>query len=228
MIQQIQLPIANAYLVMGTRPILVDTGAPGDAERIVRAMAKHGVKPADLALILLTHGHGDHAGSAAALRKRSNAPLMVHKADLDMLQSGRNRPFQTTSLEAKLIKPFVNKPFPPVIPDIVIDGTTDLTEFGLSGQLLHTPGHTLGSVSLRLEDKESGGFVAIVGDLLMGGRMGGALWTRRPQPHYFVESPVLLAGSLQQVLDEDPHTLYVGHGGPLTGQRVQQWYQRQQ
>lgn len=222
MIQHIRLPLANAYLVQGVRPILVDTGAPGDAVRIAAALQKVGVALTDLALILLTHGHGDHAGSVAALRKRSGAPVMVHSADLEMLQAGRNRPFHTTSLEAKLIQPFVNRPFPPVDADIVIDGPTGMADFGLAGELIPTPGHTQGSVALLMRDNQNAPCAAIVGDLLMGGRLGGALWPTLPQQHYFAEAPDLLPQSLQQVLKAQPHTLYVGHGGPLDGKRVQQ------
>lgn len=222
MIRQIHLPIANVYLVQGARPILVDTGAPGDADRIARALQQHGVALTDLALILLTHGHGDHAGSAAELRKRSGAPILAHRADLEMIKAGRNRPFHTTSLEAKLIKPFVNRPFPPADADIVIDGPTDLAEFGLAGELMPTPGHTQGSIALLVHDTQHARSNAIVGDLLMGGRLGGVLWSTRPQQHYFAEAPALLPHSLQQVLNEQPHTLYVGHGGPLEGPRVRQ------
>ncbi|MCB0063337.1 MAG: MBL fold metallo-hydrolase [Caldilineaceae bacterium] len=222
MIQPIRLPIANAYLVQGTRPILVDTGAPGDTARIVRALQQNGVALTDLALILLTHGHGDHAGSAAALRQQSGAPVMIHRADLDMIQAGRNRPFHTTSLEAKLIKPFVNRPFPPVDADIVVDGATELAAFGIAGQLLSIPGHTHGSVALLLQEPDRKQPAAIVGDLLMGGRFGGALWPTWPQQHYFAEAPGLLPKSLERLLAQQPHRFYVGHGGPLDGQRVQQ------
>ena len=44
-ITRIKLPLANAYLVQGKRPILVDTGAPGDADRIVAALRRAGVAP---------------------------------------------------------------------------------------------------------------------------------------------------------------------------------------
>lgn len=220
MIHRIHLPIANSYLLRGTRPILVDTGAPGDAERIKRALQQHGVALTDLALIVLTHSHGDHAGSAATLRSISGAPLLLHEADLDMLRDGHNRPFYTTSLEAKLIRPFVDRPFPPADADIVINGATDLTEFGINGQVIPTPGHTRGSVTLITEDEQQR-CAAIVGDLLMGGRLGGALWSTHPQQHYFAEIPNLLPDSLQQVLAQQPQTLYVGHGGPLHGEHVQ-------
>ena len=55
--------VANAYLLQADRTVLVDTGNPGNAPRILQAMNRAGVRPRDLALILLTHGHLDHFGS---------------------------------------------------------------------------------------------------------------------------------------------------------------------
>ena len=58
---------ANAYLVEAPRGlVLVDSGLPGSEKGILKAIAKLGKKPSDLKLILLTHRHLDHIGSAAA------------------------------------------------------------------------------------------------------------------------------------------------------------------
>ena len=55
------------FFIRGSRPILVDTGLPGNAPKILAAMQAEGYKPWDLALIIITHVHTDHFGSAAAL-----------------------------------------------------------------------------------------------------------------------------------------------------------------
>jgi hydroxyacylglutathione hydrolase len=62
MIVPIRLSISNAFLVRGERPVLIDTGCPGDTDTLLRALAKEGVAVRDLSLILHTHGHRDHAG----------------------------------------------------------------------------------------------------------------------------------------------------------------------
>jgi glyoxylase-like metal-dependent hydrolase (beta-lactamase superfamily II) len=218
-ITRIKLPLANAYLVQGERPILVDAGAPGDADRIVRALAQNNVRPADLSLILLTHGHGDHVGAANELATASGAPIALHYADDAMARSGRNVLGTLTGLEARMIAPFVDKPFPPVAASILIDESLDLGRYGMAGEVVATPGHTSGSISIFFDNGD-----AIVGDLLMGGSMGGALWPLQPRLHYFVGDFAQLAKSMDAVLARRPQQLLVGHGGPLAADAVQAWW----
>lgn len=219
-VTQIKLPLANAYLVQGERAILIDTGAPGDANRIVHALQQAGVAPADLALILLTHGHGDHAGSAHALAAWSGAPLAMHAADEAMARSGRNTLGVINGLEARLITPFVNKPFPPVTASHVFDDEFDLHRYGVAGRVIATPGHTPGSVSVLLANGD-----ALVGDLVMGGRLGGALYGARPRLHYFVSDFAQLHQSMEIVLATRTQRLLVGHGGPLDAATVRRWWE---
>ncbi len=58
--------------------MLVDTGMPGSEKRILKAVAGLGRKPSDVKLILLTHRHWDHIGSAAALKKETSGKLVSH------------------------------------------------------------------------------------------------------------------------------------------------------
>ncbi|MFN3982356.1 MAG: MBL fold metallo-hydrolase, partial [Caldilinea sp.] len=178
---------------------------------------KH-IRPADLALILLTHGHGDYVGAANELATASGAPLALHCADDAMARSGRNVLGALNGLEARMIAPFVNKPFPPVAASILIDAPLDLRAYGVAGEVIATPGHTAGSVSIFFDNGD-----AIVGDLLMGGRMGGALWSSQPRLHYFVADFAQLAKSIVTVLARRPQRLLVGHGGPLAVDAVRAW-----
>src|SRR5436305_1860705 len=75
MLTRIRLRFSSAYLVRGDRPVLVDTGGPGEVEKLLAALRKAGVDPRDLSLILLTHGHAYHAGNAAALQRMTGAPV---------------------------------------------------------------------------------------------------------------------------------------------------------
>lgn len=83
----------NAFLIRGEAGcVLVDTGNPGKAERILERLAKRDVAPDDIRLILLTHGHTDHFGSAAALRERTGAPVAIHALDADAVRQGIHQP----------------------------------------------------------------------------------------------------------------------------------------
>jgi hydroxyacylglutathione hydrolase len=221
-ITQIKLGFSNAYLLTGRKTVIVDTGMPGEEDKIMRAAAKVGVRQADISLILHTHAHVDHAGSTAALAKRLGVPTAVHPADAAMLQAGQMNPLTPLRLEARLIKPLVDKPFPPVTPDLLLNDAFDLHAFGVEGRILSTPGHTAGSVSLLLPDG-----TAVVGDVLMGGVMGGALFGARPNYHYFAEDVTAVRASIETLLAAGVHTFYVGHGGPLRRADVEKRFAEQ-
>ncbi|MEM8535272.1 MAG: MBL fold metallo-hydrolase [Chloroflexota bacterium] len=207
----INLQIANAYIVRGKQTIIVDTGGAGKTDTILQVLKKHDIAAKDISLILHTHGHTDHCGSTKELQEHIQAPTTVHHLDADMARSGRNDPLVPTSLEARLIRPFVNQPVPGFEPDVFIDREMSLHEYGVAAKILLTPGHTPGSITLLTDDGK-----AIVGDLLMGGMLGGTLFPHQPKYHYFADDLAQVQSSLAEVLAHQPLDIYVGHGGPLT------------
>src|SRR5208282_822502 len=76
----IRLRISTAYVILGARAVLVDTGSEGEEERILRGLRRYNVEPERVALLLHTHGHTDHAGSTRALKERLRIPAAVHTA----------------------------------------------------------------------------------------------------------------------------------------------------
>lgn len=214
----IRLRLSNAFLVIGDRPILIDTGSPGEMDAIAAALAEQRIHFRELALIILTHGHADHAGSAGPIRINLPIPLACHVADVDMVKKGEHRPFETVGLEAKLVKRFVPHKFPRIAPDIKFEDEFRLDEYGVAGKVIHTPGHTAGSVSVMLDNGE-----AVIGDLLRGGYFGGTLMPNKPLHHYFAEDRVQIKPSLEKVMGFDPHKLYVGHGGALSAESVHRY-----
>ncbi len=115
-------------------------------DRILAALARSGVAPGDLALILLTHGHGDHAGSALALRAATGAPIAMHAADATLTRHGRNGALPSTRWSSSVLRPLVDRPYPPFEPDLVLSDGMSLIRHGVDGTVLHTPGHTAGSI----------------------------------------------------------------------------------
>lgn len=102
-------------------------------------------------------------------------------------------------------------------PDVWLEDGRRLDVYGVAGRIMHIPGHTAGSISVVLDDGQ-----AIVGDVLMGGYWGGNLLARRPNWHYFAQDFSQTQASLVAILETGAHTLYIGHGGPLTAAAVQQ------
>ena len=75
--------MVNAFLLtFAGGAVLVDTGLPGSETKIEKVLANVGLCLADLKLIVVTHGHIDHAGSAKRLQKLSGAPIVLHEGDL--------------------------------------------------------------------------------------------------------------------------------------------------
>ncbi len=222
MVIRIKLAISNAYIVKGERCILVDTGSPGESGKILQALRHAGVGANDLALILHTHGHSDHCGSTAEITRLTRTPKAVHVADKHMVEHGRNDPLTPTRLAGALIRPFVGKVFEAISADWLLEEETDLREYGVAGRIVCTPGHTPGSISLITDEGE-----AIVGDLIMGGFMGGRFFPSLPDYHYFADDLQLVQKSIEKILALSPAKIHVGHGGPLEPDSVRERFKKE-
>ncbi|MER7751694.1 MBL fold metallo-hydrolase [Kitasatospora sp. NPDC097643] len=213
----------NAYLLLGRRPVIVDAGTPGSGRRILDRIAGHGVDPADVSLIVVTHGHIDHFGSAAELHRLTGAPVAGHVADLGPYRSGRVRePYLPTGPMGRAMarRRELHVQAEPFEPGVLISAETSLEDFGVAGRIMPTPGHTAGSVSVLTD---AGDLVA--GDLVANSFMG--LIPGRPANPPFHDDPVRNLASLRAMLALDPTALHVGHGTPLEPDRVRRWAQRE-
>jgi hydroxyacylglutathione hydrolase len=207
----------NAFLIRGdTGCVLVDTGNPGKADRILEWLAKHGVAPDDIRLILLTHGHTDHFGSAAELRERTGVPVAIHTLDADAVRQGIHRPDSlqpTWWLIAPLIRIAalrnlaVPERAPAFEPDIVFEGEFRLDEYGVAGRVVPTPGHTPGSISVLLDSGE-----AIVGDMVISSFLR---LLRRPRLPIVARDLERNWESIRRLLDLSPRIVYTSHGEPF-------------
>jgi len=193
MLVRIQGAISNCYLLLGERAVLVDAGAPGDLKRIQSVLARHGVDGKKLALILLTHGHSEHAGCAAELHRRTGAPVAIHAGDEELVRTGRNGVLAAQDALGRLVRPFIDEPFEAFAPDIVFREGVDLAPYGIRGRVLATPGHTPGSVSVVLASGE-----ALIGDVLRG----SMVWPNRARPAFFCNDPDLNSRSLVRLARE--------------------------
>lgn len=137
---------------------LVDTGTFWAHKRIVSGLAEIGKNPRDVQRMILTHAHGDHAGSAAKLLPQTSADgAHVHAEDADYIRQGKPAPSSGSFSRMMSKMPGMKYAAIPVIEELhdgqVLDVAGVMT-------VHHTPGHTPGHVSLVHE--ESG--VLITGD----------------------------------------------------------------
>lgn len=216
-IHTIPLGFDQCYLLCGEGVVLVDTGAPNKRAAFERALKRFHIFPEEIRLILITHGHWDHIGSARAIKEFTGAPLAMHAHDARWLQEA------TTPLPAGVTpwgKAFmaVHRLFMPLIrveavtPDILLDEKEfSLHPFGIPGMVLHTPGHSAGSMSVLLDSGE-----AFVGDLAMN-----RLPLRNsPGPAIFGDDPALMTESLRELVGRGAKTFYPAHGKPFPAEMI--------
>jgi hydroxyacylglutathione hydrolase len=211
----IRLGWAKAFVIRGKRPVLVDTGLPGNTPRIINSLHRNGIDPDWISLILITHGHSDHFGNAAELKKLTGAPVAIHKLDAEALTEGHDPSLKPTGFIGRMLVPLLERrgpaKAPPVEPDIFISDELDLRKYGVDGKVIHTPGHTPGSLSVILPGGEF-----IIGDLIMCGML--RFW----QPNYplFADNMFQLRESIKSILRQEPSKIYSGHGGPFNPKTV--------
>ncbi len=190
---------ANVYLVaIDDGLLLVDTGMPGNAKRIVAFTKSIGRQAADLRYIVLTHCDIDHIGSVAGLKELTGAQVAIHELDGPVL-AGEQRS-QKGGLAMAAIYRLLR--FRPVVPDLLLkDGDT------IGGlQVIHVPGHTAGSLVLCREDG-----VVFSGDALLSDQHGQV---RPPDPRLALDRVQALA-SAERIKALPIKLLCTGHGAPV-------------
>jgi hydroxyacylglutathione hydrolase len=153
--------------------VVIDPG--DDVESILDVIARHGLK---VRAILITHAHIDHVIGLKKMREATGAPVMMHQADLKL--------YQAMEMQAEWIR--WKTPQLAEVDDLLSEGKS-IKWGAYELRVLHTPGHTEGSVCLYLprhtastvaevgSDKVSAAGLLFAGDTLFEGSIGRTdLW----------------------------------------------------
>ena len=199
---------ANCYLIqIETGYILIDTGIKNRRKQLEDAITDAGCKPGDLKLIIITHGHVDHVGNAAYLRDKYGAKIAMHSGDVKMVTGAGMFADVPPSLMIKLVGFFMNLTgigdFETFTPDILLEDNQSLQEYGLDAQVIHTPGHSKGSISIIMDSGE-----LFSGDIFNGSVEGVT---------NLVDDQSMLDSSVDHLKTLDPEVFYPGHGKPFQG-----------
>lgn len=158
----------NAYLLEGPRGLtLVDTGHPRSGTAIVHELETAGFHLKDIEQIVITHYHNDHCGGAAAVLEKRRVKVLAHPRDIPQLKGA---PVVGWTL-ARRVAEVANRlwfPYRPLETIVPLDPPHPLRPLPY-WQVLHTPGHTAGSISLYQPSEQ----VLLCGDALTnrGGRL---------------------------------------------------------
>ena len=193
---------SRVYLIEDETLTIVDTGPPWNASRVMKYIRSIGRNPEELGLILMTHGHPDHAGSAVQLIKHTGASVVAHPGDTRTLSNQEVR----LSYLRLFGGPWTRFPFlrgAPVSQTVEEGGLLPI----LGGvRVVHTPGHTPGSVCYLLEDRG----VLFSGDTIFSD--GQSVSRSVPFPKSDLED---YRRSLTRLATLEFDSLCGGHGAPL-------------
>jgi glyoxylase-like metal-dependent hydrolase (beta-lactamase superfamily II) len=214
-IYPIKLGVARCYLLQGDGIIMIDGGAPNQAKCFLKALERLSIQPRDLRLLVLTHGHWDHIGSAKDIKEITGAKIAMHKREKDWLEKSLKPLPPGVTLWGKIFAkimamfmPFVHISATNV--DIILgDEEFSLAEFGIAGKVISTPGHSPGSVSIVLDTGD-----AFVGDLAMNA------FPMRLSPGLpiFAEDLQKVKDSWKLILDYGVKMIYPAHGNPFSAE----------
>lgn len=204
-IKKIKMGKSNVYLINTEKGyILVDAGMENKINKIKNALNEINAKLEDIILIIITHVHYDHVGSLYDLKEKTNAKVLVHKKENELLQEGKTNFPEGTIFLSRIISKIGNLisegKFKPVVSDITLNNNYDLNQYGIEGEVIHTPGHTEGSISVIIKGKH-----IICGD---------TLFSILPNSVYppFANDKQLLLDSWKKIKEYDCEKFYPGHG----------------
>jgi glyoxylase-like metal-dependent hydrolase (beta-lactamase superfamily II) len=209
-------------LTDGAGVTLVDTGYPGDRDRVLASLERIGRSPADVEAVVLTHAHPDHLGSAEHFRAERSTPVWTHEAEAAHARGERIEQVSTSAVLRLAWRRDVRRWMRDVARLKVTRAQRlgEVTTFAdqeldVPGHpvAVHTPGHTSGHCVLHLPDRG----VLLAGDALMTEH--ALVRAPGPQllPDFFNHDPEEARASLRRLAALEAQVVVPGHGPAFQG-----------
>lgn len=213
-----QSSLNTCYILKDKGAVLIDGAWPGASRSFAKLLSASGLKPEEIQLIILTHGDFDHVGGAKEIQELTGAKIVMHQHDSKNLENAIFHWPEGVTRWGKISRNFfmpyvkVKGKFQAARVDIQLDDAgLSLQEYGIPGQVVYTPGHTFGSISVVLESGD-----AFVGCLAQN-RIPFVL---RPKLPIYAKDLELLKESWIKILNMGAQTIYPGHGKPFPTEKI--------
>ena len=150
-----RLLVANVYLLQSdSGATLIDSGTIIDADRILAQISQAGYDASDICNIVITHMHGDHAGGAPKLSQYLDSQIMAHREDAPYIsRTARIPAFASFKHLVNWLDSNVVLPHPPCKVTRLLEEGDKIDALG-GCEIIHTPGHTAGSICLYQPDRQ--------------------------------------------------------------------------
>jgi len=188
----------NVYLVDGGKELgLIDTGGGAGVDSIMKNVRETGFEARKVKLVVITHCHFDHIGGIPAVRRLTDCRVAVHEAEVSAVE----KPDPELTLGGMAGERGLK--VEPTRVDVILRGGETEKVGSVALRVLHTPGHTPGSICLLMED--GGKRILFSGDMVSAqGRLG------------FINGPgfdlAAYKKSMRRILDWKADVLLPGHG----------------
>lgn len=188
-------------------PILVDTGHRGSGPIISTGLSAANLSFPDIELIVITHHHPDHTGALSDVSRRSGADIAAHETESDFLSQTQRppNPFAYRIMSAvtnPLVGYFYGRP-------VVVDhklSDRDRLPIDHNVRVVHTPGHTEGSITLLSEEH---------GWLMVGDALQHRFGRLRGPARYVTLDYSEARASIKKLLQYDFESIWFSHFPPI-------------
>ena len=212
-IYSVTLGMDHCYILQDRGTIMIDGGFPGTVRAFKESLVNLSIKATEIGLVILTHGHFDHIGSASKIRELTGANLAMHRYDIQQLENNKMTwPLGVTTwgrVSRAIFKPVLSllRFEIPQIDVTLNDEGLSLEKYGISGRIIHTPGHSPGSVSVLLS----------TGDAFVGCLAQNSLpFCLKPSLPIYALNLEQVKKSWRELIDKGATTIYPAHGRPFS------------
>jgi hydroxyacylglutathione hydrolase len=215
--------VPDVYLIEGLRSshvyvivtdgklVLVDSGTAADADRIVHDIQQGGFPLSALQAIVLTHAHSDHTGSLSALIQRSQAAVWAHRSEVPYVQREQTLPAASPVMRLLLwLGDRLSARQPAPVVDRALEDGEHLELLG-GLQVIHTPGHTPGSICLYQPERK----LLFCGDTMFNVHPITGKQGLRPAIRMASCDMKQVYSSLRRLTELEIEMLCPGHGEPI-------------